>query len=356
MLNADLALSVAMTTCSTACCILFMPLNLLMYVRGAYGEVPNLEWWRLVMNIAVAMVAIICGTITSLCFPKVRNCCNSIGNVAGITLIVFGIVVSNNDEPIWTKEPIFYPAVASPCVIGLCCSFSAALCSRTLTKPEVVAVTVETAYQNTGLALSIALATFEEDDVADAAAVPLFYAAVQVILLPLFLISVWKLGFTYAPPNTSILKTILFNWQPSENEPQSDTSDSLPDENAPPEKELAEFSPWDGKVEELEDNRADEPEHDRLPNIPGSAQPDSHEGEVMRKTSGESLVMFEAPLAGCGCFAARDDAVLADARGAPTQVHAAMNKGPPDDFMEACSVDSSVISTSCCSVSICGEG
>eukprot|EP00450_Noctiluca_scintillans_P016798 CAMPEP_0194514416 /NCGR_PEP_ID=MMETSP0253-20130528/46872_1 /TAXON_ID=2966 /ORGANISM="Noctiluca scintillans" /LENGTH=354 /DNA_ID=CAMNT_0039358075 /DNA_START=34 /DNA_END=1098 /DNA_ORIENTATION=- len=216
LLNADLALSVAMTTCSTAACIIFMPLNLLLYVHLSFDESPQIEWWKLILNISVAMVAIISGTAVSHFLPAVRDAANCVGNLAGLALIIFGLVIANSDEPIWSREAIFYPSIASPLVAGIIVSFALAICSRSLLKPEMLSVTVETGYQNTGLALSIALATFSGENKGDASSVPIYYAAVQVAVLPVFLLIAWKAGFSHAPSNAPFWRVLWKSWQPNE--------------------------------------------------------------------------------------------------------------------------------------------
>merc|ERR1719213_700966 len=99
-------------------------------------------------------------------------------------LITFGAVFSSHDDPPWGKEGKFYVAVAAPCFLGLVAAFLLAFCSPWLSRPEAVAVTVETVYQNTGLALSICLATFNEADSGKVVSVPLFYALTQIVVLP----------------------------------------------------------------------------------------------------------------------------------------------------------------------------
>jgi hypothetical protein len=49
LFNADLALSVAMTTCSTFAAMLMLPINTLLYVKLAYGSDSSVEldWWAL---------------------------------------------------------------------------------------------------------------------------------------------------------------------------------------------------------------------------------------------------------------------------------------------------------------------
>eukprot|EP00446_Apocalathium_sp_SHHI-4_P008370 CAMPEP_0177168880 /NCGR_PEP_ID=MMETSP0367-20130122/9291_1 /TAXON_ID=447022 ORGANISM="Scrippsiella hangoei-like, Strain SHHI-4" /NCGR_SAMPLE_ID=MMETSP0367 /ASSEMBLY_ACC=CAM_ASM_000362 /LENGTH=383 /DNA_ID=CAMNT_0018615021 /DNA_START=41 /DNA_END=1188 /DNA_ORIENTATION=+ len=213
--NADLALSIAMTTCSTVASVVMTPVNLYMYMSIKYGKVPSLNFGRLVGSIAVAVAAIFTGLGISLYFPGKRQLANKLGNMAGIFLMVFSAIVSSGgDQPLWDKEPSFYLATILPCLLALTVSFALGWLAPCLSAPEAVAVTVETCYQNTGLALTIALASFDGPERSEAASVPLFYGIVQVAILPLFLFVAWKCGLTYAPADATFAKVICQSWQP----------------------------------------------------------------------------------------------------------------------------------------------
>jgi len=214
LFNADLALSVAMTTCSTMVSIFFTPLNLFVWTYCTYGEFPQLVWWKMFLSIGVALFAIPTGIVLGFTYPRHRRRFNLVGNIAGLCLIVTSLFVSSRDDPIWDKGPEFYTGVSAPCISGLVMSFAIGHLSPCISGPEAVAVTVETSYQNTGLALTIALATFSEEDRGQAAGVPLFYGVVQAVCLPLFLLIAWQSGLTYAPRNARLWHVILGDYQP----------------------------------------------------------------------------------------------------------------------------------------------
>lgn len=213
-MNADLALSIAMTTCSTLLAGLLMPLNLLLWTSIGYSDSPAVEMSKLFLSIGVAISGIIAGTMASFYQPRLRRMMSIIGNVAGVTLVLFSVFYSSFDDPLWGKEGAFYVAVASPLILGLFATFLLALFSPWLSRPEAVALTVETVHQNTGLAVSICLAAFGEHERGKAAGVPLYYAFVQNILTSLFLMVCWKSGLTYAPSSTSLWRLLAEDWQP----------------------------------------------------------------------------------------------------------------------------------------------
>ena len=137
-------------------------------------------------------------------------------------LIVFSVVFSSVDEPIWDKPSHFYLEVALPAIAALTLSslITTLPCLR-LTRPERVAVTIECLYQNTGIATSIALSVFSGADASRAAGTPLYYGVCQTVLIPLYVILAWQLGWTYAPRTDPIWKGVRDNYQRREATPPS---------------------------------------------------------------------------------------------------------------------------------------
>lgn len=213
--NADLALSIAMTTCSTILSCGLTPLNMLFYSYCAYGEHVSVDFLNLVQPVIIGAVAILMGLMLSHCFPKLRWIWNLIGNICGVLLIVLNATVSSRTDPVWDKEANFYASVAMPCTCSLLVALILAKVSRQVPAPEAVAIAVEVCFQNTGLAMAIAISSFPERDASRAAGVPLFYAALQVLVLPIFLLVAWRLDMTYASKNEPIWRVIFLNHQPA---------------------------------------------------------------------------------------------------------------------------------------------
>jgi len=230
LFNADLALSVAATTFSTVISVAMLPLNLLIYLSASYGTSPlsDLRWDLLVLSLCVQAVAVFSGTLVSCMLSKraaagqaqairadwVRMNLNKLGNLAGLCLIIFSIVFSSADEPIWDKEAKFYAATATPCVVALFLSMAITRlpCLR-LAPPERVAVTIECLYQNTGIAVSIALSVFSGRDASRAAGSPLYYGVCQTVTIPLYVIAAWQLDCTYAPRTDPIWRVVKDSYQ-----------------------------------------------------------------------------------------------------------------------------------------------
>ena len=223
LFNADLLLSVAATACSTVLSAAMLPLNLLIYLSASYGTtfLSGLRWDLLLLSIGVITLAVISGLSMSRYLERhgakgdrIRRRFYIAGNFAGLCLIVFSVVFSSVDEPVWDKPTEFYFAVATPCLIALLLSVAAGSlpCLR-LSSPERVAVVIECLYQNTGIGASIALSVFSGSEASRAAGTPLFYGLCQMILIPIYVVIAWKLSCTYAPAKDPWYKVIRDSYQ-----------------------------------------------------------------------------------------------------------------------------------------------
>ena len=214
LFNADLALSVAMTALSTILSIGLLPANLMLYAHAAYGEDDNVlksvDFMALFISLGIVIGAILSGLyasykINSTRFHKVSN---AIGSFSGLALIVVSGFFSTNGsgdsvKP-WEQKWSFYVGVSMPCVVGLLLANIIAKCAN-LEKPEVVTLSIECCYQNVGIAASAVLSMFDDKEkIAQAMAVPLLYGLVEAVVLGLYCLIVWKLGWTKAPKQEKI--------------------------------------------------------------------------------------------------------------------------------------------------------
>ena len=69
-------------------------------------------------------------------------------------------------------------------------------------------VSIETCYQNIGIATSVAISMFSGEDRTMAMSVPLFYGIVEAVLIGSYCIFAWKKGWTKAPKDESICKIL----------------------------------------------------------------------------------------------------------------------------------------------------
>ena len=93
-------------------------------------------------------------------------------------------------------------------------------------------VSIECCYQNVGIATSVALTMFEGEELAAALGVPFFYGLVEAVLLAIYCVVAWKIGWTKAPKNVSVWKAISTSYEIVE----SEKNDAI---IQPPEQELS---------------------------------------------------------------------------------------------------------------------
>tara|TARA_B110001452_G_C15175365_1_gene408428 strand:- start:124 stop:1095 length:972 start_codon:yes stop_codon:yes gene_type:complete len=213
--NADLALSVAMTTASTFACLVALPFNIWLYVTLVYGRSVVLDWGVLLTAVVNVVIAVGFGLWIGARMPARRGTINAIGQAAGVLLMVLGFFASSaSHDPIWDNPPSWFVAVCSPCLIGLVIALLLAR-SIGLPPPEATAVAIECCYQNTGLGLTIALSAFPPEDTGKAAGVPLVYGVAEIAVIGTFALLASRLGWTHAPKDEPLLKALAGNYQPS---------------------------------------------------------------------------------------------------------------------------------------------
>lgn len=215
LFNADVPASVLMTACSTLVSLVFIPINMTLYIRGLYNTSVSLNWLGVIASIAITLSGMVFGLAVTHFLPAWRTSLVFCGCVAGVVLGVLGVVEAVSSDPFQDKGLSFFIAVPMPAVLGLVGAGTlAALCR--LSGPTNVAVSVETCYQNVGVALVLALSCFPDKEQGKAACVPMYYCCVEMLLLPIFLTLAWKCGLTYAPTNVSLYEMLAGNFQPAE--------------------------------------------------------------------------------------------------------------------------------------------
>jgi predicted Na+-dependent transporter len=218
MFNADLALSVAMTAISTCLSVVLLPVNLLMYARFAYGDdlKHTLDWGSL----AIALLLVITAVASGLYASAVKHShafnlnANRLGNYSGLILIIYSAILTSSHKSarLWDRDATFYGGIAMPCIVALLFANVVTLALR-LPFVEVVTISIESCYQNVGIATSVSMAMFYGDDLARAVAVPFYYGIVQALLTFVYCIVAWKLGWTKAPTDVSFWTMISTSYE-----------------------------------------------------------------------------------------------------------------------------------------------
>lgn len=164
--NADLALSVAMTTVSSILSVGLLPANLFLYTYLAFGTSENnvlesLDFRTIFMTLGIVMAAILSGLFCGYKWdnPRFHVWSNRFGSVSGLLLIIFSLFLSSGadgaDSNFWNQPWAFYVGVAVPCLVGMALAniISRMKCCK-LAPAETVAIAIECCYQNTGIATS----------------------------------------------------------------------------------------------------------------------------------------------------------------------------------------------------------
>jgi len=226
LFNADLALSMAMTAVSTILSIGMLPANLILYTHLAYGIhddgadgiVQALDFKTLFISLGIVMIALTAGLYTSYLFESetFMTWANRAASLSGLALIIVSGLLSStgSDVSFFNQDWTFYIGITFPCLVGLLLSnFISRSCAR-LKKPECVAISIECCYQNTSIAMSVAVTMFPDPAVqAQALAVPLFYSIVQAMVIVIYCLLAWKFGWTKAPANERLCVVMSKNYQ-----------------------------------------------------------------------------------------------------------------------------------------------
>lgn len=219
MFNADLALSVTMTAISTLLSILALPINLIIYSKFSYNDdvISSLDWTSLFVALVIVITAILLGLLSSakIHSHKFNMIANKLGNIAGISLVLFSASMSNTgggDTKLWNRSWKFYLSAPMVILIGLTVS-NVITTSLSMKKPERVTVSIECCYQNVGIATSVALTMFKGDELAEAMGIPLYYGIMEAVLLGIYCYIAWKQGWTKAPTDITLWQSLVMSYE-----------------------------------------------------------------------------------------------------------------------------------------------
>ncbi len=230
LFNAELALSVAMTSVSSILSLGLLPANLFFYSWLAYSVILDqeeedldvvaaLDFNAIFITLGVVLGAIIGGLYVGYKHnsPNFHKGANHFGSICGITLILFSAFLGSGagdaETNFWSLPLSFYLATAFPCILGMTLANIVARSVR-LSPPEVVAISIECCYQNTAIATSVAVTMFADPtERAEAISVPLFYGLTEAIIIGIYCVWAWKVGWTKAPSNEKLCVIITKTYE-----------------------------------------------------------------------------------------------------------------------------------------------
>lgn len=258
LFNAELALSVAMTSVSSILSIGLLPLNLFFYSWLAYsvinrpdGEeidvIQNLDFGAIFLSLGVVLGAIITGLYSGYRWDNetFHSRANKFGSICGLGLVLFSAFLGSGggsgggddaeSTNFWSLPWSFYFGVAFPCVVGIALANCLAR-SFNLSHPESVAIAIECCYQNVAIATSVAASAFTGAERTEAVSVPLFYGVVEAVLIGVYCVFAWKMGWTKAPSDEKICIVIAKTYEVSDEadspRPSSGRTDNYRDEES----------------------------------------------------------------------------------------------------------------------------
>jgi predicted Na+-dependent transporter len=235
LFNADLALSVAMTSVSSILSVALLPANLIFYSWLAFVVVipeegkkvdilEALDLKTIFVSLGVVMGAIILGLYAGYVrsSPKFHKNANKFGSICGLLLILFsgflGSGGGGGDANFWSMPWSFYIGTAFPCVLGMLLANIISRCLN-LSRPETVAISIECCYQNTAIATSVAATMFSDPTTrTQAISVPLFYGLVEAFIIFVYCLWAWKLGWTKAPADEKLCVVITRTYEIEDDE------------------------------------------------------------------------------------------------------------------------------------------
>jgi len=204
-----------MTTTSTAAAMAMLPLNAMLYLKVVLGtggvDLPLLS---LLSSVGIVIGAVTAGLTAAHCFPSKRSAFNRLGSVGGIVLVALALFSPSGNSPSLGEFMawVLWAAVALPCVMGITLTALLASLVPGISPPERTALGIETCFQNTSIALAVALQMPKN---VEAVVVPLLYGAVELICIGCWAFLAWRLGYTYAPPSDNIFRVLFNNYQPT---------------------------------------------------------------------------------------------------------------------------------------------
>lgn len=216
LFNGDLALSISMTLISTFVGLVMLPCNVVVYVSHVYNDdaMEYVNFGKLFLSLTIVLVAVITGLYCSFKVDSTRFnlFLNRIGNVFALTHILLALIIVGIDDglsyDIWEHSWGFYICLALPCITGLLLATLLTTWFH-LERPERITAAMECSCQNINIAISVAIGMFDSSEVSKALVVPLYIGLVNVIVLGLYFLIVWKMEWTKAPSDKNIF-VVLF--------------------------------------------------------------------------------------------------------------------------------------------------
>jgi len=185
--NADLSLSIAMTTASSIFSFLFLTANLALYIpiftRGS--DLAEIDYTSLAFSVGMVLLGLLTGFAAAYLEHKgMKLVLRLFGLIAALYMIwtaLFGN--ASGSAPIWTLPPAIWLAPTVLCAIAWILSLAISAIFR-LPKKAILTVCLESANQNSVLSAAIIYLSLDEyspEDIDLAIGIPIMYTLISVL-------------------------------------------------------------------------------------------------------------------------------------------------------------------------------
>jgi len=239
LFNADLTLSVTMTSINTLLSSFLLPINLLLYTHLSYGVaggesgsnvINNLEWGGLFISIGVVVSGILAGLAASYKFgsPKFHRRSNKFGSAMGTILCTYSLMISSGSDSAWYAQSWqFYVGMTLPPALGLGLA-NVIGCILKLESPERVTISIECSIQNVAIAATASLNMFDDQiDRDQALAVAIAYGIISMCLAVCYSFVSWKVGWTKAPADENFCVILTKTYEVDDDMGKQHASESI---------------------------------------------------------------------------------------------------------------------------------
>jgi predicted Na+-dependent transporter len=204
----DVPLSLAMTSTSSFVAMGMMPLNLYIYLSLTH---LSGDTCISVIGIFLSAVIVVIGTLfglalrTQITSMKILDFIMFIGGAAGIGILVIAVAFNaKGKNPIWSIPSNVFGLTVICSIIGMILGASLArLLNQSRTRGSTIAI--ECGVQNKILANAVIAVTFTNPDERDMAfGIPLVYGVFSSVLVIIFSIIAWRIGWTNMPRDSNV--------------------------------------------------------------------------------------------------------------------------------------------------------
>jgi len=218
--NVDVELSIAMTFFSTFLCLAMLPLNLAIYTNILDGMSRQVHYGTVFTMLGFIMAALLGGRIASYRIKGSKTFIKRAHQLAFLStkgmIILFYILSSFNGTHInfWNQDGRIYVGALFINLVGIFLTNVFSQYVAKIEKPQCVTLSIECTFKNTAIAMTLALAMFDDpESKAQALAIGIIYTLTQKFTMLTYCLIAWKMGWTNAPSDRSLWIILVHSYE-----------------------------------------------------------------------------------------------------------------------------------------------